>query len=126
MLVEDDNYLRPALTRLIRLSGFHVDAFSSVEALLAFGIPERGACLVLDVVLPGIGGIEFKRSLAASDRDLPTIFVTALETPDVCAELATLSPVAVLHKPFAGVDLLEAIERAANRIQYTTARSNLP
>jgi len=62
------------------LARFEVEAFESVEALLlARGVPERGPCLVLDVDLPGIGGIEFKRTLVAASRDLPTIFITVLE-----------------------------------------------
>lgn len=114
LLVDDDASLRRALARAIRLAGFEVDAFQSVETLLAHGVPERAACLVLDVDLPGIGGIEFKRALADAGRDLPTIFITALEPAQVGAPLAALAPVAVLHKPFDRKDLLEAIGRACN------------
>jgi FixJ family two-component response regulator len=113
LLVDDDDSLRRALGRTIRLAGWEVRAYPSVEALLAAGVPERDACLVLDVHLPGIGGIEFKQTLMAAGRDLPTIFVTALEPAEVSAPLAALAPVAVLHKPFKNDDLLEAIGRAA-------------
>jgi FixJ family two-component response regulator len=112
LLVDDDDSLRRALARAIRLAGFEVDAYRSVDALLAHGVPERDACLVLDVDLPGIGGIEFKRTLAAAGRDLPTIFITALEPREVGEPLAALAPVAVLYKPFNKEDLLEAIGRA--------------
>jgi FixJ family two-component response regulator len=112
LLVDDDESLRRALARTIRLAGFEVQAFQSVEALLAHGVPERDACLVLDVDLPGIGGIELKRTLAESGRNLPTIFITALEPAEVGASLATLAPVAVLYKPFDKKDLLDAIGRA--------------
>jgi len=111
LLVDDDASLRRALARAIRLAGFEVDAFQSVEALIAHGVPERDACLVLDVDLPGIGGIEFKRTLAAAGRDLPTIFITALEPAEVGKSLADVAPVAVLYKPFNKEDLLEAIGR---------------
>jgi FixJ family two-component response regulator len=111
-LVDDDDSLRRALARTIRLRGFEVEAFRSVEALLAHGVPERDACLVLDVDLPGIGGVELKRTLAAAGRDLPTIFITALEPAEVGASLAALAPVAVLYKPFNKEDLLAAIGRA--------------
>ncbi len=63
LLVDDDESLRRALARTTRLVGFEVEAFQSVEALIADGVPETDACLVLDVDLPGIGGIEFKRAL---------------------------------------------------------------
>jgi FixJ family two-component response regulator len=112
LLVDDDDSLRRALARAIRLAGFEVDAYRSVEALLACGVPECDACLVLDADLPGIGGVEFKRTLAAAGRDLPTIFITALEPREVGEPLAALAPVAVLYKPFNKEDLLEAIGRA--------------
>ena len=114
LLVDDDDSLRRALARTIRLAKFEVEAFESVEALLARGIPEHDACLVLDVDLPGIGGIEFKRTLAEAGHDLPTIFITALERADVSEPLAALAPVAVLYKPFSKRDLLEAIGQACS------------
>jgi FixJ family two-component response regulator len=112
LIVDDDDSLRRALARSVRLAGFEVAAFGSVEALLAHGIPERDACLVLDVDLPGIDGIRFRRTLAEAGRDLPTIFITALEAAQVDAALAAFAPLAVLHKPFDKKDLLEAIGRA--------------
>jgi FixJ family two-component response regulator len=112
LIVDDDDSLRRALARTIRLAGFEVEAFQSVEALLAHGVPERGACLVLDVDLPGIGGTEFKRTLVEAGRDLPTIFITALEPVEMVEPLAALAPLAVLYKPFDKKDLLEAIGRA--------------
>lgn len=113
LLVDDDESLRRALARTIRLAGFDVAAFASVEALIVAGIPERDACLVLDVDMPGIGGIAFKQALASVGRDLPTIFITALEPRDVGGPLAALCPVAVLYKPFDQNELIDAIERAA-------------
>ena len=115
LLVDDDASLRRALARSIRLAGFEVESFGSVEELLAHGVPECDACLVLDVDLPGIGGIEFKRTLVAAGRDLPTVFITALEPGEVGEALAGFAPLAVLYKPFNKEDLLEAIGRAAGR-----------
>jgi FixJ family two-component response regulator len=112
LLVDDDESLRRALARTVRLAGFEVEAFGSVEALLARGVREHDACLVLDVDLPGIGGIELKRTLVEAGRDLPTIFITALGADAVDELLAALAPVAVLHKPFNKEDLLAAIGRA--------------
>lgn len=112
LLVDDDDSLRRALARTIRMAGFEVEAFASAEALLARGVPARNACLVLDLDLPGIGGIELKRALVDADRDLPTIFITALDPAEVAEPLAALAPVAVLYKPFSKEDLLEAIGRA--------------
>ncbi len=115
LLVDDDDSVRRALARAIRQAGFDVLAFRGAEALLASGLPERDACLVLDVNMPGIDGIACKRALAARGHDLPTIFITALEPEKISASLAALSPVAVLYKPFNNEDLLEAIQRAHER-----------
>ena len=115
VLVDDDESFRRAFSRAIRFAGLEVEAFASVEALCASGVPERDACLVLDLDLPGIGGMAFKRMLVASHRDLPTIFVTALAPAEVDAPLAALAPVAVLYKPFEKEALLEAIARAGER-----------
>ena len=111
LLVDDDDSLRRALVRTLRVAGFDVEGYASVEALIAAGMPERDTCLVLDVNMPGISGIAFKRTLIEAGRDLPTIFITALEPEDVGASLAALAPVAVLYKPFDKSALLEAIER---------------
>ncbi|MCZ7565789.1 MAG: response regulator [Burkholderiales bacterium] len=113
LLVDDDESLRRALARAVRLAGFDVATFASVEALIAHGMPERDACLVLDVDLPGISGIALKQALADANRDLPVIFITALDARDVDAQLARLEPVAVLYKPFEKGALLAAIERAS-------------
>jgi FixJ family two-component response regulator len=115
LLVDDDDSLRRALVRTIRLAGYRVDGYASVEALVAAGVPERDACLVLDVNMPGIGGIAFKRRLVEGGRDLPTIFITALEPQDVDTPLAAFAPVAVLYKPFKNEALLDAIGRACDR-----------
>jgi FixJ family two-component response regulator len=112
LLVDDDDSLRRALVRTLRLEGFDVSGYANVEALLAAGVPERDACLVLDVNMPGIGGLAFKRTLVESGRDLPTVFITALEPEDVNASLVALAPVAILYKPFKNEDLLAAIGRA--------------
>jgi FixJ family two-component response regulator len=63
----------------------------------------------------GIGGIAFKRTLAQAGRDLPAMFITALEPREVSEPLASLAPVAVLYKPFNKKDLLEAIRKARRR-----------
>ena len=119
LLVDDDDSLRRALVRSLRQDGFDVTGYASVAALLAAGVPERDACLVLDVNMPGIDGIAFKRTLVEAGRDLPTVFITALESEDVSGPLAALAPVAVLFKPFENEDLLAALGRAGACIEAT-------
>jgi two-component system response regulator FixJ len=112
LLVDHDESLRRALVRSIRLAGFEVDAFPSVDGLLRQGRPERGDCLVLEVDLSGLDGRELHRVLGASGHDLPTILTTALEPHDVGDSLAALAPLTVLYKPFNKQELLQAIGRA--------------
>ncbi len=112
LLVDDDDSMRRAIGRTIQRAGYAVDGFASAEALLANGVNERDGCLVLDVDLPGIDGMELKQRLVAMGHDLPTIFITALEPSELSTPLAALRPVAVLYKPFDTKDLLDAIERA--------------
>lgn len=115
VLVDDDDSLRRALARTIRLAGYDVRAFASVDALLESDASLDGACLVLDVNLPGINGIEFRRSLDVSGGHPPTIFITALEREQTDAELASFAPVAILHKPFGNDELLHALDRVCRR-----------
>lgn len=112
LIVDDDASLRKALARTIRVTGFEAHGYDSVEALLEAGMPEHDACLILDVDLPGCGGIAFKKMLSKTGRDLPTIFITALERERVSETLAALDPIAVLYKPFSNEELLAAIDRA--------------
>lgn len=111
LLVDDDESLRRALARTIRLADFDVEAFASAEALLVRGT-SGASCLVVDVDLPGMDGLECKRALETSGRDLATIFITALPESEVSEILAALSPVAVLYKPFNKDDLIAAIGEA--------------
>jgi FixJ family two-component response regulator len=112
LLVDDDESLRRALARAIRLAGFNVEAFSSAEALLARGICERDACLVLDIDLPGMDGLACQRALEASGHDLPTVFITGLAFAEARDQIAAREPLAVLYKPFNMEDLIAAIGRA--------------
>jgi FixJ family two-component response regulator len=112
LIVDVDDSMRRALARTLRLAGFDVEAFRYAEAVLARGIVARDVCLVLDVDAPGIEGITLAESLRAIDRKIATIFITALGADDVAQQLAGLSPLAVLCKPFSQDDLLVAVRRA--------------
>ncbi len=100
--------MRRALARTIRLAGFDVEVFDSAEALLVRGT-KGASCLIVDVDLPGMDGIECKGALGKRGRDLATIFITALPEPEVGASLMALAPIAVLYKPFDKEELIAAI-----------------
>jgi len=112
VLVDDDDSLRRALARTLRLAGYDVQAFRSAEDAAAAHPSWASACLVLDVDLPGMDGIAYRRALAGAGAEPPTIFITALDRDDMKGRLH--EPAVVLHKPFRNDELLLAIDRACH------------
>src|SRR5882672_5532277 len=76
-IVDDDYSVRESLARLIRSVGFGVHVFGSAEEFLNAGRDPEPDCLILDIRMPGMNGLELQRELSAADRDLPVIFITA-------------------------------------------------
>jgi FixJ family two-component response regulator len=76
-VVEDDASVREALSSLIRSVGLRVEMFSSAHDFLRHKRPDAAACLVLDVRLPGLSGLDLQRELAGSDNTIPIIFMTS-------------------------------------------------
>ena len=111
-IVDDDEALRTSLEDLIRSVGFRVQGFSSVEAFLRSNQVQTTDCLILDVRMPGMTGPGLQRDLRSESADLPIIFITAYENPDVRAQVMEAGAVAFLYKPFYEEDLLDAINAA--------------
>jgi CheY-like chemotaxis protein len=112
ILVEDDSSVLRALRRLMLSAGFRVIAFDRPGAVLASELPTTDACLLVDVHLPEMNGVQLCESLAASGCRLPVIMITG-HLDKVTRELAQRSKaVAVLFKPFTRDSLLEAIAAA--------------
>jgi FixJ family two-component response regulator len=111
-IVDDDEALRTSLEDLIRSVGFRVQGFSSAEAFLRSNQVQTTDCLILDVRMPGMTGLGLQRDLRSENADLPIIFVTAYENPDVRAQALEAGAVAFLYKPFYEEDLLDAINAA--------------
>ncbi len=112
LIVDDDPSVLNALARLLRASGFETHTFARPSTLLASHIPTANACLVLDLYLPEMSGIELYAELNAAGRALPTVMITAKTDTHTRKLLDELHPVAVLIKPFDESLLLEAISRA--------------
>jgi FixJ family two-component response regulator len=111
-VVDDDDALRNSLDDLLQSVGFRVQDFASAEAFLqAQPVPET-ACLLLDVRLPGMNGLELQRQLGMMHWRLPIIFVTAYADDDVHAHALAAGAIAVLSKPCREADLLHAIDVA--------------
>jgi len=108
LVVDDDDSVCRALARLLRSFGFDVTTFGSAAALLAAGVPADTACLVADVRMPGMGGVELCEQLHAAGQELPTVFITAHGTEDMRSLMLRRYP--VLEKPVASDRLVQAIE----------------
>lgn len=102
-IVDDDKGMRQAMRRVLETEGFATESFGSAEDFLASGADARAKCLVLDIHLPGMTGIELHVRLRAMGRRLPTVFVTAHE--------ATVTA-HCLVKPFAAEALVDAVRRS--------------
>jgi FixJ family two-component response regulator len=114
-VVDDDASVREALSSLIRSVGLQSEMFSSAKEFLQYQRPEAPACLVLDVRLPGLGGMELQRELAAGNNQIPIIFITAHGDIPMSVRAMKAGAVEFLTKPFRDQDLLEAIQQAIAR-----------
>jgi FixJ family two-component response regulator len=112
-VVDDDVSVRRSLDRLIRSARLEVRAFASAEEFLNSDHPCKGDCLIFDVRLPGMSGIELHRHLLASKCEVPVIFITAHGSDDHAkSEAASDWTVAYFTKPFSGDELLDAVNMA--------------
>jgi FixJ family two-component response regulator len=110
--VDDDPSMREALTRLFRSIGMRAQIFASAQDFLGFKRPDAPACLVLDVRLPGLSGLDLQRELAAADCTIPIIFITGHGDIPMSVEAMKAGAVEFLTKPFRDQALLDAIHRA--------------
>jgi FixJ family two-component response regulator len=118
VIVVDDNpaFLKSA-ARLLSVHGFAVRTFSSAEALLDSDAARTATCLLLDIDLGGISGIELRRRVAVSGSTCPVIFMTAIEDDATRNEAMQAGCIAYLKKPFAPQLLLDAITKAEESIR---------
>lgn len=112
LVVDDDPSALRALTRLISASGFTVKMFAKPSELIATEIPTSNACMVVDIDMPEMTGIEMCEVLKGSGRGLPAILITGRTDARTRLQAAQADAVAVLFKPFDKVPLLDAIGRA--------------
>lgn len=111
-VVDDDESVREALPDLLREFGLSSISFSSAEEFLASNGIDAFNCLILDVVMPGMTGIELQRLLKARGNRVPVIFITAQRDDDVRPRALEDGAVECLYKPFSDVALLRALKAA--------------
>ena len=114
-VVDDDPSIRDALTSLIRSVGLGVETFGSAQAFLRHPRPDASGCLVLDVRLPGLSGLDLQRELAAAEMTMPIIFITGHGDIPMTVQAMKAGAVEFLTKPFRDQDLLDAIAQAIAR-----------
>ena len=111
-VVEDDTSMLRSIQRLLTMEGFAVEAYASAEGFLDRKSEGRIECLVLDIQLPRMSGIELQQRLVATHCDISIIFMTALDDEAVRHQALEAGCVTFLHKPFPAHQLIEAIKRA--------------
>jgi FixJ family two-component response regulator len=114
-IVDDDPGVRDALRRLLTSVGLAAEVFATAQAFLTARRPDAPACLVLDVRLPGLSGLDLQRELAAVDASLPIIFLTGYGDIPMSVRAMKAGAVEFLTKPFREQDLLDAIRHAIDR-----------
>ena len=114
-VVDDDASVRDSLGRLISSVGFKVETFANARAFLGARRPDAPGCLVLDVRLPGLSGLDLQRELAETDAALPIVFLTGHGDIPMSVQAMKAGAVEFLTKPFRQQDLLDAIRSAIER-----------
>jgi FixJ family two-component response regulator len=121
LVIDDDASLRDALSSLIRSAGLNVRTYANATEFLAAGRTEMPACLVLDVRLPDLSGLELQRELARTGDSLPIIFITGHGDIAMSVRAMKAGAIEFLTKPFSDQDLIDAIHEALQR--DTSARA---
>lgn len=118
-IVDDDEPLREALGSVMKAAGFSSRTFASAEEFLACDDCDETACLILDVRLPGMSGIELQKRLIKANRPLPIIFVTAHGDASLQDSLMRAGAAAFLYKPVRSEALLKEIRSALESAHIT-------
>jgi FixJ family two-component response regulator len=126
-VIDDNPAVRDALDGLLRSVHLRARTFGSTEEFLQFKRPDAPGCIVLDVRLPGVSGLDFHREMTKSDIDLPVVFITGHGDVPMSVRAIKAGAIEFLPKPFRDQDLLDAIhlgierDRARRRVSATTS-----
>ncbi|MDB5652218.1 MAG: two component transcriptional regulator, LuxR family [Hyphomicrobiales bacterium] len=112
LVVDDDTSLREALSSLFRSVGLRVELFSSGPELLAAKLPDGPCCLVLDIRLPGVSGLDFQTQLSQAGVHMPIIFMTGHGDVPMTVRAMKAGAIDFLTKPFRDQDMLDAVAAA--------------
>jgi FixJ family two-component response regulator len=113
-IVEDDESVRRALQRLIRSVGLTAEGFATAEEFLQFSTQTHPSCLILDMNLPGLSGLQLQRRMNEEGRKVPVVVITAYQDEEVRKQALQAGAIAFLQKPFEELSLLQAVSRVVN------------
>jgi len=111
-VVDDDEMLRESLPDLLREVGFAARAFSSGQEFLSSDYVDETKCLILDVAMPGMSGLDLQEELKRRGQAIPIIFITGQKDDDIRKRALRQGAVKFLYKPFSDDDLLDAVNAA--------------
>ncbi len=111
-IVDDDPLIRDSLTQLVKSVGLEAISFTSASEFLEADLPDRPGCLVLDIRMPGISGLDLQDKLCKRDISLPVIFITGHGTVPLSVKAMKAGAVDFLQKPFESQELLDAVNHA--------------
>jgi FixJ family two-component response regulator len=114
-IVDDDDRMRAATQRLLRTVGLHSEAFATPQEFLRHKLPDVASCLVLDVRLPGMSGLDVQQRLIEAGVQIPIIFITSHGDIPMTVKAMKSGAVEFLTKPFRHQDLIDAIQEALKR-----------
>ena len=118
-VVEDDASVRAAMTRLLKSFGFAANAFASANEFLQSPRLGDTSCLIADVQMPGMSGVELQEYLIAQGHSTPIIFITAFPEDSIREQAMNAGAICFLSKPFDGARLIECVDRALKRRSAT-------
>jgi FixJ family two-component response regulator len=121
-VIDDDISMRRALTNLFESVGLKVEAFGSAPELMKTRLPEVASCLVLDIRLPGLSGLDLQTELAKANIHIPIIFITGHGDIPMTVRAMKAGAVEFLTKPFRDQDLLDAVQQALERDRAARAQ----
>ncbi len=120
-IVDDDESIREATKGLVRSLGYQAETFSSAEEFLKSACIDSTSCLIADVQMPGLSGIDLQRSLIARGSRMPTIFITAFPEESTRARAMKAGAAGFLAKPFSEESLVKCLDNALGRPGETPA-----
>ena len=124
LIIDDDSRMREAMQRLLKTVGLHFESFATPQDFLHHKLPDGPSCLVLDVRLPGMSGLDVQSKLNEAGVQIPIIFITGHGDIPMTVKAMKSGAVEFLTKPFRDQDLIDAIQQALKRNVETRQEQN--